>query len=134
MYDKILVAVDHSEISDRAVLAARDLALLSKGEVWVLHLREREVAVRGGAALTGEPEDGVSVHAIYNGTRIDGRYHPATGKLEITSGVLARQVFKTPSGAAIAVVRAHNPGVKPNRNGWTFWVVTETGKLLQSLR
>ena len=28
MYDKILVAVDHSEISDRAVLAARDLALL----------------------------------------------------------------------------------------------------------
>ncbi len=30
MYDKILVAVDHCEISDRAVLAARDLALLSK--------------------------------------------------------------------------------------------------------
>ena len=46
MYDKILVAVDHSEISDRAVLAARDLALLSKGEVWVLHLREREIATR----------------------------------------------------------------------------------------
>jgi hypothetical protein len=34
MYDRILVAVDHSEISDRAVLAARDLAVLSKGEVW----------------------------------------------------------------------------------------------------
>ncbi len=33
MYDKILVAVDHSEISDRAVLVARDLAVLSKGEV-----------------------------------------------------------------------------------------------------
>ena len=31
MYDRILVAVDHSEISDRAVLAARDLAVLSKG-------------------------------------------------------------------------------------------------------
>jgi nucleotide-binding universal stress UspA family protein len=57
MYDKILVPVDHSQISDRAVLAARDLALLSKGEVWVLHLREREVAVRGGVALTSEPED-----------------------------------------------------------------------------
>ncbi len=92
------------------------------------------IVVERYCSLTGEPEDGVSVHAIYNGTRIDGRYHPATGKLEITSGVLARQVFKTPSGAAIAVVRAHNPGVKPNRNGWTFWVVTETGKLLQSLR
>ena len=48
MYDKILVAVDHSEVSDRALDAARDLALLSRGEVWVLHLREREVASRPG--------------------------------------------------------------------------------------
>ena len=43
MYDRILVAVDHSEMSDRAVLAARDLTVLSNGEVWVLHLREREM-------------------------------------------------------------------------------------------
>jgi len=56
MYDKILVAVDHSEISDRAVLAARDLALLSKGEVWVLHLREREIAVKTGLAMMDETE------------------------------------------------------------------------------
>ena len=61
MYDKILVAVDHSEISDRAVLAARDLAALSKGEVWVLHLREREVAVKTGAAMTAESEDDANV-------------------------------------------------------------------------
>ena len=57
MYDKILVAVDHSEISDRAVLAARDLALLSKGEVWVLHLREREVATRIAMVIADETED-----------------------------------------------------------------------------
>lgn len=57
MYDKILVAVDHSEISDRAVLAARDLAVLSKGEVWVLHLREREVAVKTGVAMTADSAD-----------------------------------------------------------------------------
>jgi nucleotide-binding universal stress UspA family protein len=48
MYDKILVAVDHSEVSERVLAAARDLALLSKGEVWVLHLREREVVPRMG--------------------------------------------------------------------------------------
>jgi nucleotide-binding universal stress UspA family protein len=54
MYDKILVAVDHSETSDRAVLAARDLALLSKGEVWVLHLREREIATRTAMVITDE--------------------------------------------------------------------------------
>jgi nucleotide-binding universal stress UspA family protein len=60
MFDKILVAVDHSEISDRALLAARDLALLSKGEVWVLHLREREVAVKTSVALTDETTDEAS--------------------------------------------------------------------------
>jgi nucleotide-binding universal stress UspA family protein len=57
MYGKILVAVDHSEISDRAVLAARDLAVLSNGEVWVLHLRDREVAVKTGVAMTSESAD-----------------------------------------------------------------------------
>ena len=54
MYDKILVAVDHSEMSDRAVLAARDLALLSKGEIWVLHLREREMGAKTGVLRIDE--------------------------------------------------------------------------------
>jgi nucleotide-binding universal stress UspA family protein len=57
MYDKILVAVDHSQMSDRAVIAARDLAALSKGEVWVLHLREREMAVKAGALTPDETTD-----------------------------------------------------------------------------
>ena len=60
MYDKILVAVDHSEISDRALDAARDLALLSNGEVWVLHMREREVAVKTGVSLSDESMDEAS--------------------------------------------------------------------------
>jgi len=60
MYDKILVAVDHSEASDRALDAARDLALLSEGEVWVLHLREREVAVKTGVGLSDESMDEAS--------------------------------------------------------------------------
>jgi nucleotide-binding universal stress UspA family protein len=55
MYDKVLVAVDHSDISERVLAAARDLALLSKGQVWVLHLREREVIPRMGLVPT-EPE------------------------------------------------------------------------------
>ena len=57
MFDKILVAVDHSEMSDRALDAARDLALLSKGEVWVLHLREREMAAKTGALVHDETTD-----------------------------------------------------------------------------
>ena len=57
MYDRILVAVDHSQTSDRAVLAARDLAVLSKGEVWVLHLRERELGSKTGVLVPDETTD-----------------------------------------------------------------------------
>ncbi len=60
MFDKILVAVDHFEVSDRALDSARDLALLSKGEVWVLHLREREVALKTGVGLSDESMDEAS--------------------------------------------------------------------------
>jgi nucleotide-binding universal stress UspA family protein len=60
MFDKILVAIDHSEISDRALVVARDLALLSEGEVWVLHLREREIATKTGVVLTDETADEAS--------------------------------------------------------------------------
>jgi nucleotide-binding universal stress UspA family protein len=57
MYDRILVAVDHSEMSDRAVVAARDLAVLSSGEVWVLHLREREMGPKTGVLVPNEPTE-----------------------------------------------------------------------------
>ncbi len=56
MYEKVLAAVDHSEVTERVLAAARDLALLSKGEVWVLHLREREVIPRLGL-VPAESED-----------------------------------------------------------------------------
>jgi nucleotide-binding universal stress UspA family protein len=62
MYDRILVAVDHSEWSDRAVRAARDLAVLSKGEVWVLHLREREMGAKTGALRIDESMQDADAH------------------------------------------------------------------------
>jgi nucleotide-binding universal stress UspA family protein len=60
VYGKILLAVDHSEMSDRAVVAARDLALLSKGEVWVLHLREREMGAKTGVLAPDETTEDAS--------------------------------------------------------------------------
>jgi nucleotide-binding universal stress UspA family protein len=48
MYERVLAAIDHSEVSQRVLAAARDLASLSNGEIWVLHLREREVIPRMG--------------------------------------------------------------------------------------
>jgi nucleotide-binding universal stress UspA family protein len=55
MYERVLVAIDHSEISMRALEAARDLAALSNGEVWVLHLREREMIPRMGLVADESP-------------------------------------------------------------------------------
>ena len=53
MYERLLVAVDHSPSTERVLAAARDLASLSGGEVWVLHLREREILPpRGGTSVT----------------------------------------------------------------------------------
>jgi len=48
MYDRLLVAVDHSETSPRVIAAAKELAQLSKGKVWVLHLLEKEVIAQMG--------------------------------------------------------------------------------------
>jgi nucleotide-binding universal stress UspA family protein len=57
MYKSLLVAVDHSEITERVLGAARDLASLSNGEVWVLHLREREIMPRAGLVAHETADD-----------------------------------------------------------------------------
>jgi nucleotide-binding universal stress UspA family protein len=54
MYERILVALDHSDISPRVLDAARNLAWLSHGEVWVLHLREREMMGKTGLMTSAE--------------------------------------------------------------------------------
>ena len=57
MYDRILMPVDHSDVAERVIDAARELALLSDGEVWVLHLREKEAMPRVGfVALESDAE------------------------------------------------------------------------------
>jgi nucleotide-binding universal stress UspA family protein len=83
MYEKLLVAVDHSDVTERVLAAGRDLALLASAEVWVLHLREREVMPRAGliaiettdeaqadvdAAVAELTEAGVKAHGIVRNT------------------------------------------------------------------
>jgi nucleotide-binding universal stress UspA family protein len=60
MYEKILVAVDQSPVSARVLNAALELASLSQGEVWVLHLREREVMGKTGLLTSSEGRDEAS--------------------------------------------------------------------------
>ena len=54
MYEKLLVAIDHSKATERVLGAARDLAALSGGEVWVLHLREREILPKAGGIVASD--------------------------------------------------------------------------------
>jgi nucleotide-binding universal stress UspA family protein len=55
VYGRLLVAVDHSEVSARVIAAAKDLACLANGTVRVLHVREREF---GRLGLTpSEPDE-----------------------------------------------------------------------------
>jgi hypothetical protein len=99
----------------------------------VARLLEAFQATEGdGGALAGDPGE-IRVHARYKGTRVDGLYHVPSGRLDIIDGPAAGQSFKTPSGAAIAVVQALNPRVNPNRNGWSFWM-DEEGRMLQIYR
>lgn len=76
----------------------------------------------------------VAVHALYAGVRTEGTYDGASQSLTITTGPLAGKTFSKPSGAAAALVGALRPGVHPNRNGWSFWVESSSGRRLQAIR
>lgn len=90
-------------------------------------------ATQPAAVDRGDPT-WVEVYADYHGTRVSGQFHTKTKALEITSGVKNPKIHKTVSGAAAAVVAELNPSVDPNRNGWTFWNIAETGETLQQIR
>ncbi|MEU5370250.1 hypothetical protein ABZ362_14915, partial [Streptomyces sp. NPDC005951] len=67
----------------------------------------------------------VAVYADYEGHRTYGEYDRDTKRIDVTSGPLTGQSFKSPTGAARAVVEHYKPGVNPNRNGWSFWLLDD---------
>jgi hypothetical protein len=77
-----------------------------------------EVIAEDATAVTpiqgGHPDpradDGIEIHAVYEGQRIDGRYDPTTKAVTILSSP-AHGKYKSPSGAAVALVMALNPGI-----------------------
>ncbi|MFE9881933.1 hypothetical protein [Streptomyces sp. NPDC005784] len=107
------------------------------GEVVARLVAEASMSTPAAREKTEQPEaaSGVAVYADYEGHRTQGRYDPRTTRIDITSGPLSGQSFKTPTGAARAVVAHYKPGVSPNRNGWSFWMLDDgSGKFLQSIR
>lgn len=83
---------------------------------------------------SGRKPDVVPIHSFYEGHHTEALYYRRGGRIEILNGSLAGRTFKTPSEAAKEVVAHHNPDVSANRNGWTFWVITESKAPLQSIR
>jgi hypothetical protein len=77
----------------------------------------------------------VAVYVDYEGHRTHASYDPATTRIDISSGPLGGRSFKTPTGAARAVVAQYKPSVSPNRNGWEFWFLDDgSGRRLKAIR
>ncbi len=113
MYERILVAVDHSEISDRAVLAARDLAVLSNGEVWVLHLREREMGPTTGVLVPNEPTEEANAEVSASVEVLTLAGVKAHGKVRNTIfGYAAREIvsYAKQVGAEVIVMGSRGRG------------------------
>ena len=123
--------IEVDEGAKRAVSFAARMADVTEGEI----------VRRLIAASSLEPEEepsqkNVPIYADYEGHRTRALYY-APARVEIVDGPLKGKSFRTPTGAARAVVRHYNPSVNDNRNGWSFWQIDNGGAprvWLQSIR
>jgi nucleotide-binding universal stress UspA family protein len=91
MYERILVAIDESEVADRVLAASRDLASLSQGEVWILHLREREPGKFGTTAIETSADAQATIDAAVQ--KLTAAGIKATGSVRDTIfGFAAREI------------------------------------------
>jgi nucleotide-binding universal stress UspA family protein len=106
MYEKLLVAVDFSDMSTRVVDATRELAKGTGAEVFVVHLREREVLGRLGLVANEEEQGAIDkVKAIVDELRAAGV--TAEGAvLEAIYGHAAREILEAAKqqGAGVIVM------------------------------
>jgi nucleotide-binding universal stress UspA family protein len=102
MYARLLVAVDHSDVSVRVIAAAKDLATLSKGKVWVLHLREREF---GRLGLTPSEPDEEAHEAVRDG--VDALIQAGVD----TQGEVRETVFGHAAREIVEYAKEHDAGI-----------------------
>jgi len=109
----------------------------------VASVTEAEVVARAVAAYLQEkpnpsppdPWTPVPVYAEYRGHRVEGQFVPRTQRLVVTGEPAPGRSFKSPSGAARAVVAALNPSRESvHTNGWRFWRLVDTDDRLDVLR
>lgn len=122
--------VEIDDVTDEYLEFAARIAGISKGRV----IAQLVNLSKATASTTGSEPDGVEIYADYAGHRTAARFIPGPGRIEITDGPLAGTEYKTPSEAARAVVGKYKPGVSPHRNGWSFWILSNSEVPLQTIR
>lgn len=103
MYERLLVAVDHSEFAERVLTGAKDLATLSGGEVWVLHVQEYEVLPRVGVMLR-ESRDEASA-------TVDAAVTELTGAGVKAHGELGRSMYGQAAQVIVGKASEHDVGL-----------------------
>lgn len=94
----------------------------------------RATSKRASAAVEEVVDIRVRVVADCEGYRLDGRFDPASERLEIVRGPMEGRRFESPTEAASAVA-THISGDVEVRDGWKFWQLdTPEREPLGSLR
>lgn len=131
-------SIEVDQRTARALEFAAKMAGVSTGEVVARLVDQASMPIPGSEAPSAVADHAgtgrIAIHVEYEGQRVNAWFTPTTHAVEIEEGPLSDQSFKSPSGAARAVVTRLKPGVDPSRNGWVFWTVSETGGALQELR
>lgn len=127
-----MATIEVDEAAKRTLSFAARMAGVTEAEIVRRLIAANALEVEEG----GLRHEGVLIYADYEGNRTRARYF-VPGRVEITDGPLQGRSFRSPTGAARAVVRHYNPSVNDNRNGWSFWQIDNGGGprvWLQSIR
>jgi hypothetical protein len=130
------VQVEVDEATARTLEFAARMAGMGVGELIARLVRQASLPEETSVSGDDSKEERrlIGIQAVYEGYLVRAVFDRLTQRVEIEDGPLAGQSFKSPTGAARAVVSHYKPSVSPHRNGWAFWSVSGTNELLQSIR
>ncbi|MFI6910285.1 hypothetical protein ACIBKY_54190 [Nonomuraea sp. NPDC050394] len=111
------------DTKDKVAFAAR-MAGTTEGEI--VRRLILDPSAGGHAVSLQTTGDGIPIYADYAGHRTRAQFI-APARVEIVDGPLAGKSYKSPTGAARAVVGHYQPEVNDNRNGWMFWAIENGG-------
>ncbi|MGO9195530.1 MAG: universal stress protein [Acidimicrobiales bacterium] len=111
MFDKILVALDESDHSKKALATAGDLAEMSKGEVRVVHVREVPLGM-GGPLTAIEPSQQAQTYLDEAVKSLTDRGVTASGGVRNShNGRIAAEIIDESQSFGASVIVVGSKGV-----------------------